>query len=134
MASAKILIVDDEALVRFSLRERLTADDYDVLEAGLASEALERLSTTEIDLVLLDLKLPDSDGLTTLKRVKELASDTEVIMISTTTDTTDAIEAMKSGAYHYINKPFNLDEVVMIVDKALERSQLRREVRSLRGC
>ena len=133
MASAKILIVDDEALVRWSLRERLTAEEYDVFEAGLASEALERLSTTEIDLILLDFKLPDGDGLTILKRVKELSAETQVIMITAFSTVETAVEAMKLGAYHYVNKPFNLDEVVMLVEKALETSQLRREVRALRS-
>ncbi len=133
MASARILIVDDEALVRWSLRERLTAEDYDVFEAGLASEALERLSTTEIDLVLLDFKLPDGDGLSILRRVKELSAETQVIMITAFSTVENAVEAMKLGAYHYVNKPFNLDEVVMLVEKALETSQLRREVRALRS-
>ena len=133
MASAKILIVDDEALVRWSLRERLTAEEYDVFEAGLASEALERLSTTEIDLILLDFKLPDGDGLSVLKRVKELSAETQVIMITAFSTVETAVEAMKLGAYHYVNKPFNLDEVVMLVEKALETSQLRREVRALRS-
>ena len=133
MASAKVLIVDDEALVRWSLRERLIAEDYDVLEAGLASEALERLSTTEIDLVLLDFKLPDGDGLTILKRVKELSQETQVIMMTAFSTVESAVEAMKLGAYHYVNKPFNLDEVVMLVEKALETTQLRREVRALRS-
>ena len=133
MASAKVLIVDDEALVRWSLRERLIAEDYDVLEAGLASEALERLSTTEIDLVLLDFKLPDGDGLTILKRVKELSQETQVIMMTAFSTVENAVEAMKLGAYHYVNKPFNLDEVVMLVEKALETTQLRREVRALRS-
>ena len=133
MASARILIVDDEALVRWSLRERLTAEDYDVFEAGLASEALERLSTTEIDLVLLDFKLPDGDGLSILKRVKDLSLETQVIMITAFSTVENAVEAMKLGAYHYVNKPFNLDEVVLLVEKALETSQLRREVRALRS-
>jgi two-component system, NtrC family, response regulator AtoC len=133
VASARILIVDDEALVRWSLRERLTAEDYDVFEAGLASEALERLSTTEVDLVLLDFKLPDGDGLSILRRVKELSAETQVIMITAFSTVENAVEAMKLGAYHYVNKPFNLDEVVLLVEKALETSQLRREVRALRS-
>jgi two-component system response regulator AtoC len=133
VASARILIVDDEALVRWSLRERLTTEDYDVFEAGLASEALERLSTTEIDLVLLDFKLPDGDGLSILRRVKELSLETQVIMITAFSTVENAVEAMKLGAYHYVNKPFNLDEVVLLVEKALETSQLRREVRALRS-
>ena len=133
MGPAKILIVDDEALVRWSLRERLTAEDYDVIEAGLASEALERLATTEIDLVLLDFRLPDGDGLTILRRVKELSAETQVIMITAFSTVENAVEAMKLGAYHYVNKPFNLDEVVMLVEKALETTQLRREVRALRS-
>ena len=111
----------------------LTAEDYDVLEAGLASEALERLSTGDIDLVLLDFKLPDGDGLTILRRVKELSAETQVIMITAFSTVENAVEAMKLGAYHYVNKPFNLDEVVMLVEKALETTQLRREVRALRS-
>ena len=132
MASARILIVDDEQLVRWSLRERLTASGFDILEAGLASEALERLSTTEVDLALLDFKLPDGDGLSVLKRLKETSPETQVIMMTAFSTVENAVEAMKLGAYHYVNKPFNLDEVEMLVQKALETSQLRREVRLLR--
>jgi DNA-binding NtrC family response regulator len=132
VSSARILIVDDEQLVRWSLHERLTASGFDILEAGLASEAIERLSTTEVDLVLLDFKLPDGDGLSVLKRVKETAAETQVIMMTAFSTVENAVEAMKLGAYHYVNKPFNLDEVEMLVQKALETSQLRREVRALR--
>ena len=127
-------MVDDEALVRWSLRERLNADGYDVLEAGLASEALERLSAIDsIDLVLLDYKLPDGDGLTVLRRIKEASPEIQVILMTAFSSVETAVEAMKLGAYHYVNKPFNLDEVAMLVEKALETSQLRREVRALRS-
>ena len=132
MPSARILIVDDEALIRFALRERLNASGYDVLEAGLASEALEQMATVEIDLVLLDYKLPDGDGLTVLRRIKEVSPETQVIVMTAFSSVETAVEAMKLGAYHYVNKPFNLDEVEMLVEKALETSQLRREVRALR--
>jgi DNA-binding NtrC family response regulator len=133
VASARILVVDDEARIRWSLRERLTAEDYDVLEAGLASDALERLSTTPMDVVLLDFTLPDGDGLTTLKRVKELSPDTQAIMIMPFSDAQNAMAAMRLGAYHYVTKPFNLDEVVILVERALELSELRRQVRAHRS-
>ena len=134
MPSATVLIVDDEAQVRWSLRERLNADGYDVLEAGLASEALERLQAIEsIDLVLLDSKLPDGDGLTVVKRIKDVSPEVQVILTNASPAVDTAVEAMKLGAYHYVNKPFNLDEVAMLVEKALETSALRREVRALQG-
>jgi two-component system response regulator AtoC len=130
--SATILIVDDEALVRWSLKERLTAAGYDILEAGLASEALERLAVTAVDLILLDSNLPDGDGLRVLKRVHETAGDTQVIVMTAPSTTASGVEAMKLGACHYINKPVNPEEAVLLVEKALETSRLRRDVRALR--
>ena len=133
MASARILIVDDEQLVRWSLNERLTAAGYDVFEAGLAADALERIGSADIDLVLLDFKLPDGDGLSVLKKIKEVSPEIQVILMTGYSSIETAVEAMTLGAYHYVNKPFNLDEVEMLVQKALETSQLRREVRALRS-
>jgi len=133
VASARILIVDDEQLVRWSLNERLTAAGYDVFEAGLAADALERIGSADIDLVLLDFKLPDGDGLSVLKKIKEVSPEIQVILMTGYSSIETAVEAMKLGAYHYVNKPFNLDEVEMLVQKALETSQLRREVRALRS-
>jgi two-component system, NtrC family, response regulator AtoC len=132
MKHANILIVDDESLVRWSLKERLEGHGYDVTEAETSADALHQ-AVTDIDLVLLDFKLPDGDGLEVLRQIKERSPETLVIMMTGYSTVENAVEAMKRGAYHYVNKPFNLDEVMMLVEKALETSQLRREVRALRS-
>jgi two-component system, NtrC family, response regulator AtoC len=132
MAQATLLIVDDEELVRWSLRERFTRDGYTVLESGTVAGAIEKI-TPAIDLVLLDYRLPDGDGLTLLRQIKETSPDTLVILMTAFSTVENAVAAMKHGAYHYLNKPFNLADVSAIVEKALETSRLRREVRMLRG-
>jgi DNA-binding NtrC family response regulator len=132
MRSATILVVDDEQLIRWSLTSRLHDEGYRVVEAATAADALKRFREG-VDLVLLDYKLPDGDGLDVLKQIKSADPDTLVILLTGYSSVEMAVEAMKQGAYHYANKPFNLDEIVLLVDKALETTELRREVRALRS-
>jgi two-component system, NtrC family, response regulator AtoC len=132
MAAASILVVDDEQLIRWSLTSRLADEGYKVFEAETAAEALKR-AREGVDLVLLDYRLPDSDGLAVLKQIKENDPDTLVILLTAYSSVKTAVEAMRHGAYHYVNKPFDLDEIVLLVEKALETTALRREVRALRA-
>src|SRR5215472_13739786 len=126
-----ILVVDDEPLIRYALNDRLTSDGYRVVEAETAAQAIAK-SREGVDLVLLDYRLPDGDGLSVLKRIKERDPDALVILLTAHQSVELAVEAMKDGAYHYANKPFNLDEISILVKQALETTELRREVKSLR--
>ena len=132
MTNATILIVDDEELIRWSLRERLQAEGYEIVEAGTGQEALEQFKRG-VDLVLLDYRLPDIDGLTVLREMKGLDPDVLVLLLTSFVSVETAVEAMKAGAFHFANKPFNVDEVAAIVARALETTRLRREVKQLRA-
>jgi DNA-binding NtrC family response regulator len=132
MPNATILVVDDEPLIRWSLVNRLKQEGYRTLEAATGGDAV--LQHREgADLVLLDFALPDANGLEVLKQIKEADPDTLVIMLTAHTGVEIAVNAMRHGAYHYVNKPFDLDEIVLLVEKALETTALRREVRTLRA-
>jgi two-component system, NtrC family, response regulator AtoC len=132
MQTPTVLVVDDEQLIRWSLVEKLNEQGYHVLEAGTAAGAIDACREG-VDLVLLDYKLPDGDGLAVLKRIKDTEPDTLVIMLTAHSSVDAAVEAMKQGAYHYASKPFNLDEIAFLVEKALETTRLRREVKALRA-
>jgi len=127
-----VLVVDDEQLIRWSLTERLKDEGYRVVEAETAASALER-HAEGVDLVLLDYKLPDGDGLDVLKQMRAVDPEALVILLTAHSSVELAVEAMKHGAYHYANKPFNLDEIAVLVEKALETTRLRREVKALRA-
>ena len=131
MPKDTILVVDHEASIRWSLAERLKCDGYDVLEADTGRGAMEQLPDG-IDLVLLDYRLPDTDSVTILRKVKEFDPDILVVLLTAFASVPTAVEAMKLGADHFVNKPFNLDDVAATVARALETTRLRREVRRYR--
>lgn len=132
MPNATILVVDDEQLIRWSLVNRLREVGYRAVEAGTGAEALAK-HAEGVDLVLLDFALPDTNGLVLLKQFRDADPDALVIMLTAHGGVDTAVEAMKQGAFHYASKPFDLDEVVVLVEKALETTALRREVRVLRA-
>ena len=126
-ASETILIVDDEASIRKLLHQKLSNEGYQCLEAGSAEQALEKLGSNAISLVILDIRMPCKSGIELLPEIKASYPDTAVVMATATTDTNIAVQCMKLGAYDYITKPFNLDEVTISVDRALEKRRLELE-------
>ena len=133
MVTPTILVVDDEQLIRWSLTSRLADAGYRILEAETGAQALARCRQDAVDLVLLDYRLPDADGLAVLKQIKEAEPDTLVIMLTAHSSIDTAVAAMRHGAYHFASKPFDVEEIVLLAEKALETTQLRREVRALRA-
>ena len=132
MNKSRILVVDDEDIARENLEHVLRKDGYEVTTADSGISALKKLSNTEFDLVMTDLKMKQVDGMEVLARTKEQYPDTEVVMLTAYATVATAIEAMQKGAYHYIPKPYKIDEVRMIVKRALEKKALRDELRVLK--
>jgi DNA-binding NtrC family response regulator len=128
----QLLIVEDEKLIRWSLKSRLEEDGLSVREAETGAEAIEQLSGSDFDLVILDHRLPDTTGLLILERIRQDWPDTMVVMMTAYGTVEDAVHAMKLGAIDYLTKPVNLDELALIVRKALDTGRLRREVQHLR--
>ncbi|RMF74074.1 MAG: sigma-54-dependent Fis family transcriptional regulator [Acidobacteria bacterium] len=132
-APARILVIDDEEIVRDVLTTLLgRRGGYEVLAASSGAEGERLVTEHPVDLVLLDLFLPGEDGLDVLRRLKEDDPAREVIMMTAHGSVETAVEAMKCGAFHYLTKPFQNDEVLMLVETALTRRQLRLENASLR--
>jgi len=124
-----LLIVDDEPSVRGFLSRGMTGEGYRCEEASSVEEALIKIRGSPVELVILDIKMPGRSGIELLEEIKATHPDIAVIMATAITDTSTAIECMKRGAYDYITKPFNLDDVVLSVERALERRRLELEIR-----
>ncbi|MBI5249915.1 MAG: sigma-54-dependent Fis family transcriptional regulator [Desulfomonile tiedjei] len=127
----KILIVDDDRLLQKSLGNVL-AEKYDTVIVGSGEEAAEVLRKRPIDLVLLDIRLPQMDGVQTLKRIKEIDSDILVIMMTAYEDVKTVIVSMKMGAYDYLVKPLDIDELDIIIERTLDTLKLKKEIEELR--
>lgn len=127
MKGLKVLIVDDEPLMRLSMLDALEALGCEVTAAATGTEGLAILGTRQFDIVITDLRLPGADGLTILKASKERSPTTEVILITAHGSVDTAVGAIKLGAYDYITKPFQMDELLLIVERVGKILGLRRE-------
>jgi DNA-binding NtrC family response regulator len=129
---SRLLVVDDERLIRWSLENTLQDAGYDVTVAEDGASAMRAMRDEPLDLVLLDLKLPDTDGLHVLKQVKETQPDVQVVIMTAYADVATAVEAMRLGAYDYVAKPIDFEILGVTLRNALETRQLRQKVEFLR--
>lgn len=125
--SSKILVIDDDTSFCIMLKTFLQKKGYDVTNAFNAEEARELLKNQVYDVVLTDIRLPDSDGLEILKTVKEIAFATQVILMTGYTDIKTAVRAMKIGAYDYVGKPINPDEILHTIEQALKKTDEKKQ-------
>jgi DNA-binding NtrC family response regulator len=128
----RILIIDDERPILLTLEALLGRHGYQVETSGTASLGLKLLKTKYPALVLLDLQLPDAEGLQTLDEIKRESSGTQVIILTAHDSLHNAIESIKRGAFHFISKPYAPEELLSLVEKALEKESLLRETKELR--
>lgn len=132
MTALKILIVDDEPLMRLSMLDALEAVGHDVHAASTGTEGIDQVRKQAFDLVITDLRLPGADGLTVLKAARETHPETEVLVITAHGSVETAVGAMKLGGFDYITKPFQMDELLLIVERVGTVVGLRKENRDLK--
>jgi DNA-binding NtrC family response regulator len=132
MEKRRILVVDDEPGVRESLRMVLK-NRYEILLAPSGTQALELIENTPVDVVLLDILMPGPDGIEVLERIKQRGAAPQVIMLTATKTVKTAVTAMKLGAFDYVTKPFDVEELLLIVERAVQSTALVRELEALRA-
>lgn len=128
---ANILVVDDEYGVRQSFK-MILSDDFNVFLAESGKEAIEIFTKNSIDLVLLDIILPNTSGIYLLEKLKDIDANAEIIMVSAVKEVQTAVNAMKLGAYDYVVKPFVVEDILNLINRALEKHRLEKEVKYLR--
>ena len=129
---AKILVIDDEKLIRWTLEDTLRKEGHTVFTAESGEVGLKLVEEESPHLILLDLRLPGMDGMAVLEKVKEIEPDALIIILTAHGTVESAVEAMKRGAFDYLNKPFDLGETKMVIQKGLETVQLKKEMVFLR--
>jgi two-component system, NtrC family, response regulator AtoC len=132
MAQKRILIVDDDKLVRWTLTQKCTEFGYFSLEASSGEEALRMLQTDPVDAILLDVHLPDLSGIEVLEKLKQAGETRSVIMMTADPQLDDVKAALRLGAYDFVSKPINFDELSVTLQNALDAGELRTEVETLR--
>jgi DNA-binding NtrC family response regulator len=133
MPDAKILVVDDEKLLRWSLDQNLSKEGYTVITSEKGLEGLNLYKEELPDITLLDIHLPDVSGITVLEGIKEINKHALVVMITAFGDVQTAVKTIKLGAYDFLEKPFNMEKLKILVGKALETVSLRKEVSQFRS-
>ncbi len=133
MRKKRILVVDDDESLRRVTQVQLQQSGYEVATAASGNEAFERLAASPVDLVLTDVKMPGVSGLELLKRVRTEYPEVVVVVITAYGTVEMAVEAMKAGAYDYVTKPVNIEEIQLTLSRALERLDLLAQVRTLRA-
>jgi len=132
MSKERLLVVDDDANLRWVMQTQLEDAGYTVETAADGEEALRAVDQVAPALVITDLRMPGLSGMDLLRRVRESAPDVPVILVTAFGSIQSAVEAVKAGAYDYLTKPIDFEELVLVVQRALERSRLMEEVRTLR--
>lgn len=132
MHRGKILIIDDDKLIRWSLNKYFSTDGYQVSEAESASEGLEKVKESVPDLVLLDVRLPDLNGIEVLKTIKEIDPDIITIVMTAYGEVDSAVKSLKLGAYDYVTKPLEIEKLKLEIQKALDATAIKKELTYLR--
>ena len=132
MSNNSILVVDDEKSLRRVVQVQLERRGYSVTTAGSGEEALGLLRGNGFQLILSDLRMPGLSGLELLKEIRRCSPKSKVIILTAFGTVETAVEAMQGGAYHYVTKPVNFDELAIVVERALEHTRLLEEVKTLR--
>ena len=129
----RALVIDDDKATLDLMEFQLKAEGFLVTTAENGQQGLKFIEDDEFDIILTDLQLPGISGIEIVKRSKELSPETEIIMVTGYGSTEKAIEATKAGAFYYVEKPVEFDELIILIGKAIERKQQKAEIRELRG-